>query len=166
MEMATVAEFDGAAEATKSTTELFRWSDYVHIGRDAESCEHATDGECSEEGHFHAWVCLPNTFQIRDIADKARAAKARKVRALRDKGSDSHEVLEMDLDDLRRDHYDLLVTSLARAAVEKRIADIVRSVDEGDERFEHHAQDLEELNRLRGLPEEERDPEELERLEA
>src|SRR6059058_472198 len=111
MEMSTVdkpvaeaepaAEFDGQAEATRSTSELFRWSDYVHVGTDADTCEHAEDGMCADPQHFHAWVCLPNTFQIRDIADKARAAKARKVRALRDPESDSYAVLEEDLAELR-----------------------------------------------------------------
>lgn len=160
------ASHDGAAEATRSTTELFQWSGHVHVGAGAESCEHAEDGACADEKHFHGWLCLPNAFQIRDIADKARAAKARKVRALRDKESDSYQVLEMDLDDLRRDHYDDLVKALARGEVEKRMADIVRGVAEGDERFENHAQDLEELTRLRALPDDERDSEEVERLEA
>ena len=130
VEQPASAEFDGQAEATRSTAGLFQWSDYVHVGRGAEDCEHGQDGLCKDPEHFHAWVCLPNTFQIRDITDKARASKARKVRSLRDTDSDAHEVIE------------------------------------GDERFEHHDQDREELQRLLALPEDEQDKTEVERLQA
>jgi hypothetical protein len=166
---------DGKAEATRSSEELFEWSGYVHVGKGAEECLHAIDGECTEKprigadgtlsGHFHAWVCLPNQFQIRDIGDKARAARARKTRALRDPQSDSYAILEAELDDLRYNHFDELVDSLAHAQVNKDLLDIVRGIEE-DERFEHHAQDVEELNRLHDVPEDERDAEEYERLQA
>jgi hypothetical protein len=166
VEQPASAEFDGRAEATRSTAGLFQWSDYVHVGRGAEECEHGQDGSCSDVEHFHAWVCLPNTFQIRDITDKARAAKARKVRSLRDTDSDAHEVIEGDLYELRSDHWDELVAAIARAQVEKRLVDIVHGVVESDERFEHHDQDREELQRLLALPEDEQDKAEVERLQA
>jgi hypothetical protein len=171
MEMATVqpeeSQFDGQAEATRSTVELFQWSDYVHVGRGADTCEHAEDGTCVDAEHFHAWLCLPNPFQVRDIADKARAAKARKVRALRDATSDAHEILELELEELRIDHYDMLVTAIARAEVEKRMGEIVRGVIDGDERFEHHPQDFEELQRLRDLSDpSDQEKQETEQLEA
>jgi REP element-mobilizing transposase RayT len=41
-------------------------------------------GKCTDPDHFHAWIRLPNQFQIRDIAEKAKAAQARKKRMLRD----------------------------------------------------------------------------------
>lgn len=157
--------FDGHAEATRPTSELFKWSEWVHIGVEPEGCDHATDGKCTNEDHFHAWVCVANSFQIRDIADKARAAKARKARALRDPATDSYEVLEADLYELQHDRYDQLVEGIARANVEKRLPEIVNDLRE-QERFEHQAQDAEEFNRLRELPEEERDAEEFERLQA
>lgn len=157
--------YNGEAEATRSTSELFQWSGYVHVGRGAEECEHRADGACEEAEHFHAWLCLPNPFQIRDITDKARAAKARKQRALREKGSDLYEVLEADLRELRYDRYDELVEALAAAEVDRRLPDIVRELQD-DERFEHYAQDAEEFRRLRELPEDERDAEEWTRLEA
>jgi hypothetical protein len=156
---------DGEAEATRSSSELFKWSGYVHVGAGAEDCPQRTTGACVDPTHFHAWVCLPNTFQIRDIVDKARAAKARKRRALRDPESDVHAVLEDELDELRREHYDELVDALARGSIDKRLPEIVRELQE-DERFEHYAQDAEEYRRQSALPEDQRDAEEWERLQA
>lgn len=156
---------DGAAEATRSGEELFQWSGYVHVGPGAAECEHAIDGACTDRRHFHAWVCLPNQFQIRDITDKARAAKARKVRALRDPESDSFAVLEAELETDQREHFEELKRGVAEQEVQDRIVDIVREVDD-DERFENHAQDAEELQRLQGVKEDERDAEEYSRLQA
>lgn len=158
------AAHDGQAEATRSAEELFQWSTFVHVGADVEDCEHRTDGECDNERHFHAWVRLPNSFQVRDIVDKARAAKARKVRALRDSESDAYAIMESELDELRRDRYGELTDAIARANVEKNLPDLIRELNE-DERFEHQAQDAEEYQRLQELPEDDRDPEEYERLQ-
>lgn len=155
---------DGAAEATRSTEELFQWSGFVHVGGGAESCEHGADGACTDPKHFHAWVTLPNSFQIRDITDKARAARARKARALRDPESDAYAVLEAEIDDLFTFQHEALLDSLARAEVDKHIRTIVSGLED-DDRFEFHAQDAEEYNRLLTVPEEERDKEEFDRLE-
>jgi hypothetical protein len=159
-----VVAHDGEAEATRSAEELFQWSGYVHVGTGAQECEHAQDGECAAEAHFHAWLCLPNQFQIRDIGEKARAARARIQRALRDHESDSRAILEAELEDLR-DHYDALVDSMAQFEADKRITDIMREL-ESDERFEHHAQDAEEYTRLNRLSPTARDVDEFQRLEA
>lgn len=156
---------DGEAEATRSTEELFQWSDYVHVGAGAGDCEHRWDGECKDWRHFHAWVCLPNPFQVRDIGDKAAAGRARKIRAMRDPESDSYAVLEAELDEVRATRYDELLQALASAAVERELPEIVREVH-GEERFEHYDQDAEALRRLEAQPEEERDTEEYERLQA
>lgn len=158
--------YDGAAEATRSTAELFEWSGYVHVGGGAEECEHGLDGQCSVARHFHSWVCLPNPFQIRDIADKARAAKARKARALRDPESDSGVTLEAELMELRDgEEYELLVKVLAQRAVEAGLMDLIGEMGK-DPRFEHHPQDSEEFRRLQGLAEEDRDAEEFAGLQA
>ncbi len=157
---------DGKSEATRSTAELFQWSGYVHVGRGAEDCEHGVDGECADKEHFHAWVCLPNSFQIRDIGEKAMAAKARKMRALKDPESDSHVTLESELDGYRHEpRLGQLINALARARVEPHLPDIVKDVSQ-EERFEHHAQDAEEFKRLDELPEDQRDSEEYDRLSA
>jgi hypothetical protein len=159
-----VVAHDGEAEATRSAEELFQWSGYVHVGTGAQECEHGRDGECTEATHFHAWLCLPNQFQIRDIGEKARAARARTARALRDRDSDSRAILEAEVDDLR-DHYDVLVDSMAQFEADQHVADIMREL-ESDERFEHHAQDAEEYTRLNRLSPTARDAEEFQRLEA
>jgi hypothetical protein len=170
-----VATYDGQAEATRSGEELFQWSRYVHVGRGASECEHGQDGKCDRkpsplpdggmEGHFHAWVCLPNTFQIRDIGDKARAAKARKSRALRDPESDSYAVLEEDLAELSRDGMDKIIAAASEAEVEKRLPEIIDGLKD-DERFAHQEQDAEEFRRLEALSEDDRDAEEYDRLKA
>jgi hypothetical protein len=163
---------DGAAEATRSTQELFRWSGFVHVGAGAEQCEHRLDGQCKEtprtnpetggmEGHFHAWICLPNPYQVRDIQEKARAARARKVRALRDPESDSGVILEGELDELRREHMDELVQAIASRNVDAELMDIVREVQEREE-FENQAADAEEFQRLQQIPEVDRTSEEQE----
>jgi hypothetical protein len=143
--------------------ELFQWSTYVHVGAGAAECEHGEDGACTEPKHFHAWVCLPNAFQMRDIGEKAQAARARKKRALRDPESDSYAVLEDALEDLKRDQMEAVIDGAAKAEVSKRLGEIIEGVRK-DDRFEHQDQDAEELKRLERLPEEERDSEEYERL--
>jgi hypothetical protein len=159
------ATFDGVAEATRSNDELFQWSKFVHVGVGAAECEHGEDGECKDQAHFHSWVCLPNVFQIRDIGEKARAAKARKKRALLDPESDSYAIMEDELADFARDDMPRLVENVARSNVAKRVNDIVKELKE-DERFENQEQDAEELRRQTALPEGERDKEEYERLQA
>jgi hypothetical protein len=171
------ASYDGSAEATNSTEQLFQWSGYVHVGTGAEQCEHRSDGACTETEHFHGWVCLPNPYQVRDIADKARAARARKARAMRDAGdpnhsdpkrhepSDSYMVLESELDTYRQPHeFKLLIQSIAARTIERSLMDILDDLHK-DERFEHHAQDTEEFRRQQELPEDQRDEEEYTRLQ-
>ena len=162
-----VEAHDGVSEVTRSTEELFQWAGYVHVGVGAEECEHHIDGQCRNTEHFHAWVCLPNPYQIRDINDKAQAAKARKRRALRDREPDAYAILEDQLDDFREDARALsdLKDLIAQRRIEVKLLDIVGELAE-DERFEHHEQDAEEFRRLNALPEDERDAEDFERLQA
>lgn len=158
-------ESHDGSEASRSSEELFQWSGYVHVGRGAEECEHGVDGGCRDREHFHAWVCLPNTYQIRDVADKARAARARKVRALKDPESDSYAILEAELDELREpEAFKALIELVADREIEHNLLPMIEELQK-DERFEHHAQDSEEYNRLRETPEDERDTEEWERLQ-
>lgn len=168
---------DGEAEATRSTEELFQWSAYVSVGAGAVECEHATDGACADKKHFHAWTCLPNPYQVRDIVDKARAARARKARALKDAGdpthadpkrrepSDSYVTLESELDSFRMEQaYKELCSAIGRRNIERQLVDILDDLQK-DDRFEHHPQDAEEFRRMEAIPEDERDAEEYERLQ-
>jgi hypothetical protein len=157
----TDAPVDGA-EATRPTAHLFQYSQYVHAGEGSEECEHGRDGKCDDPSHFHAWVCLPNSLQHRDILEKARAARARRKRALKDAGgdgrpsSDAYETLESELDDLLSGDVEAIVTEMAARRARKGMAGRISEVIEDDERFENYYQDAEEWRRLSELAEEER----------
>lgn len=157
--------FDGAAEATRTTEELFQYAMFVHVGAGALDCEHAEDGECTDHVHFHAWLVMPNVFQFQDIEAKAQAARARKKRALNDTDSDARLVLEDQLDNAMNDpeQYRLMIEQLADARVRPELIEIRHSLLDSDE-FEHIDADSEELRRLMRLPEEERDADDFERL--
>ncbi len=157
---------DGApvegAEATRTTANLFEYSKYVHAGAGALECEHGEDGQCKEPTHFHAWICLPNSLQHKDIQEKARAAKARRKRAMRNAGengsgpSDAYVTLESELDDLMLGDREVLLSQIADRTVRKRFGEVVVDVREGDERFATYGQDAEEFQRQVALPEEQR----------
>jgi hypothetical protein len=165
-----------AAEQTRE--EIFRWSDWVDIGVGAEECDHKRDGRCQDRQHFHAWVRLPNPFQIRDITEKARAARARKVRELRDEESDARVVLEEQLDVLVEADREIIVDEIVDKDFAENYAKAVREVDDLDDEeyvpkdedddipklYAGIDQDREEYERQRQLPEEQRDSD-YERLE-
>lgn len=165
------APIEQEAEATRTTKHLFEYSQYVHAGEGAEECEHKIDGKCQDAGHFHAWVCLPNSIQHRDILEKARAAKARRKRALADAGgegrpaSDAYVMIESDLDDTLEGDTETVVAELAARSVRKRMPDLIREVQEAEDRFENYYQDAEEWRRLAALPEEERPTDEFKLLD-
>lgn len=169
-------EEDGApveegAEATRSARHLFAHNRAIHAGAGATECEHKDDGKCKDPDHFHAWVSLPNSMQHHDIFEKARAAKARKRRALRDAGtdgrqpSDAYVTLESDLDDLLSGDIEPVIDEIAVRKVKKALPERVAYVREHDERFENYAQDSEEWRRLKAMSEEERPTEEFEQLD-
>lgn len=95
----TVAPEQSTAEK-RNTDELFKYSDWVHVGPGAEECADAMNGKCANPMHFHAWVRLPNQFQHQSITDKANAAKARKIRAFRDADSDESAILDGQLEEI------------------------------------------------------------------
>jgi hypothetical protein len=161
--------------ATQPRKRLFEWSQWVHVGQGADECEHRTDGACKDEDHFHAWVRLPNPYQRKDILEKARAARARRMRTLRDPDSDARAIIEDDLDAIRAsDAKDILVDEMMNAQFQEILVDATREVmdydatgveakdseggEDGDEpkKYALIGQDIEELNRLESLPEEER----------
>ena len=160
MEAATIEQTEiPQAAAQVSAQKMFRYSTFVDIGEGAETCEHARDGKCDDIEHFHAWCRLPNPYQHEDIRKKAMAAKARKLRELRDPESDASVVLDEQLtrmsDEVYREQVidDLLLSEWAN--------DYLQAQGEVDEReeYEHVAQDREEYVRLheaeKDLPEEE-----------
>lgn len=158
------------AEAEKTRHEIFRYTSFIHVGDGAQECEHREDGACKDEAHFHAWIRLPNPFQVRDIAEKARAARARRMRMLKDKDSDAFVILESELDEMTEEHREAMVleiinsdfvgdydTAMLRVR-EIEVEDYVPE-DESDEvpkLYSNIEQDQEEYQRQFALPEDQR----------
>lgn len=157
--------FDGAAEGTRSTEELFQWCQFVHVGTGAKECEGGENGSCRDPAHFHCWLTLPNLFQQRDITTKADAARARKRRSLKDPESDASAVLEEQLGawEANDESFEVLLRTMATRTVQPEILDIRQGLVDTD-RFEHIDADIEELTRLVREPDDERDAEEFTRL--
>jgi hypothetical protein len=151
-----------AAAATRSNSKLFEWSGFVHVGDGANECPQREEGVCDDPDHFHAWVCLPNPLQIRDIGDKARAAKARKIRALKDSGdgereeSDSYITLEASIEEAIETELPMVIGEIVEERAAKALGTVYQQLKE-EERFEGYDQDIEELRRQEILPEDQRD---------
>lgn len=166
------AESEATAQAQRTTDQLFRWSGYVDVGDGAEDCDERLSGDCKDSKHFHSWVCLPNAFQIDDIREKGRAAKARKVRSMKDAGdpangraaSDSYEILENDLTYIAGGDLKVIHQEIAKKNVQSDYRLIVAELYEREE-FASYEQDLEELNRLKEMPEDDRDAETFEQVQ-
>jgi hypothetical protein len=185
MEAATVptaVETEGPQETSEKAAagqprkELFKWSSWLHVGDGAADCAHAEDGKCQDDTHFHAWCRLPNPYQTRDILEKARAARARRMRTLRDPDSDARAILEDDMAAIRDSGArEILVNEILYAMRQEFLVDATREVmdydkpeseveqdeEEGKDGeppklYELIDQDLEELERLEALPEDQR----------
>lgn len=89
-----------------SRAELYRWQTWVHVGPGADNCEDVDEANgtvsCGNPLHFHAWCRLPNQFQQEELREKALAAKARKMRLLREPGADLCEIMESEIEALAR----------------------------------------------------------------
>lgn len=174
----TEPKSDVTADAERTHEERFKWRTWVHYPQGASQCENATNGKCRDADHFHAVCRLPNPFQQQDIVEKASAARARRLRMLRDPESDASIILEDQLQGLRDADKSILVEELvdrtfaedyieAAREVERRMDDSY--VPEGDEEipriYADIDQDREEYMRRKDLPEDERgdDFEELEK---
>lgn len=144
---------------------LFEFSRWIHIGEGSEECEHKEDGKCEDGRHFHAWCRIPNQFQHEAIREKAMAAKARKIRALKDPESDAHTILEFALDELKaaNDPEGLVDEILKKDHMNVHLA----AVNElkATEEFAHIDDDEERARALRNESEETRNNEELAQLE-
>lgn len=151
------------AAAERNTAKLFQWSQWLHVGEGAEECDERYTGRCQNEDHFHAWCRLPNALQNKDITEKALAAKARRLRALKDPESDAYAIFETDLDELRES--DDRDQAVREAAGDDPFDALTANADVLERpEFEHQEQDREEWLRLLTVPVEDRDEEEFERL--
>lgn len=155
---------------------LYRWSAWCHVGPGADTCEDINEeqgtNDCSNPSHVHLWCRLPNQFQHREIRERALAAKARRVRQLRDPESDSFVILEEEMDALARvgdagkdDIVDELVGKdwwkFHLTAVQE-----VKAREESDDTkpFEHIDADLDRLDVLKAMAEDDRPAEEYAEL--
>ncbi len=166
-----VAPVMPVAEAEKSPAKLFQWSQHVHVGDGAEDCPERETGKCADVGHFHAWLRLPNPFQVRDITAKAAAARARTHRELMSPESDIKLELEFELEGLHEVPKEILVDEIVDKDWNTDYVEAIREVDsyedpdfvpenEGDEIpkvWAHIDQDREEYERQQALPEEQRE---------
>lgn len=162
--------------AAKPISGMFRYSTWVHVGPGAHECtgidEDKGTVECELEEHFHAWVRLPNQFQHREVRDKAMAARARRIRQLRDPETDSYAVLEGDLDELARQGDSAkegIVEELAGKDwfhdTTQAAKDLAEKEDEhGELIYEHIERDQLRLREINDMPEEERPEEEMAEL--
>lgn len=166
MSTATAEPTEAAEPATTPTH--FHWATFVHIGDGAEAC--ADNGaSCTESGHFHAWLRLPNPFVRDDLRKKALAARARRLRMFRDAESDSATILDGELEELRTEadrdgNTESLIDRVVLKGWGERHLEAMREVMEEDD-YEHIEADRERFAELADLPAEERPAEEFKALD-
>jgi hypothetical protein len=170
-----------ADDAQKTPDQIFRYSTWVHVGPGSEDCEDLDEAagtvDCSNPLHFHAWCRLPNQFQHREIREKALAAKARKIRQLRDPETDASAILEEDLDGLARQGDDakpVLVEELVGNEwwqdymdAARDVQELEEGVDEDDDPirpFERVERDQARFDDLAAMPEDQRPNDEFDEL--
>lgn len=136
---------------TGTAQRMFRYSEFVHVGEGAAECELAETGECEDPRHFHAWCRLPNVYQAQDIRQKGLAAKARKLRELRDPDSDASVIVDNQLAEVNDPLFrETLIDELVGREWAEDYLEAQKDVDEREE-FEHIGQDREELRRLNDI---------------
>ena len=124
---------EASSDAGKTPAQVFKYADHVHVGPGAADCPHGTDGQCEEAEHFHAFCRLPNQFQHSDIRQRALAAKARRLRQLKDPEADSYQILEADMEILLAEgDREALVDELVNAEWYKDHLQAVRELQEGE----------------------------------
>lgn len=136
-----------AAAKHASATQIFHYSGYVHVGPGAEECEEGEAGSCSDPLHFHAWCRMPNKVQHRDIVEKALAAKARRIRAMRDPEADAHAVLEAALGSFDAGQIDTVIDEIVEVEWRKDYAAALADASE-EEQFERIDADRERFQEL------------------
>jgi hypothetical protein len=143
------AQAPQAVAETATSAKIFKYSEFVDIGDGAAECEHARDGQCEEPTHFHAWCRIPNRYQEEDIRNKAMAAKARQVRAMKDPESDLGIVLDSELQPLNDERFrETLIDELVGEELATDYIEAQTDVREREE-YEHIDQDQEEHERLK-----------------
>lgn len=162
---APAEEAEQSEAEERSHGDLFKYSTWVHIGPGADQCEERENASCSNPYHFHAWCRLPNQFQHASIREKALAAKARRLRQLRDEDSDARVILDEGIEELiRGEKREAMVEELASKDFADDYFKAVQEVGEREE-FKTIAEDRERLRALTAMPEDQRPTEEHEELD-
>jgi hypothetical protein len=156
-----------ARAETLNSSQMFEFSRYVHVGPGAAECEDGENGECQNPAHFHAWVRLPNQFQVTSLREKGDAAAARKLRVLRDEDSDSRAILDGELEELARQaDQEALIEAVTNADFLKDHMAAMNEVRTDEELgFATIEDDRERLTALEAIPPEDRPEEEFEELQ-
>lgn len=148
-EVETPVEAPPEPDATTTVEQTFRYYAVVEV----------------PEQDFRAFIRLPNQFQHADIRQKAMAAKARRVRQLRDPEADASVILEGELDELfRANDKAPIIDELLSKDWWKDHLESIKDARE-DEAFGHIDDDERRLAELEAKPAEERPAEEYEELE-
>lgn len=112
-----------------------------------------------------AFIRLPNQFQHADVRLKALAAKARRMRQLRDPEADAYVILEAEMDDLvRAGDTEPLIDEIVRKDWWKDHMDGAADVKEREE-FAHIEEDQQRHVEMLALADDKRDAEEFAELE-
>lgn len=144
---------------------LFKHSAYVHVGPGASDCPERQDGSCTNQMHFHAWCRVPNQFQHSSIREKAMAAKARKLRALRDPESDARTILDSGVEELvHTNAREEMIEELVQKDFLNDYSKAAAEVGE-EEEFKTIAEDRERYRALAAMDEEQRPTEEYGELD-
>lgn len=151
-----------------TANKMHRYSDYLHLGPDAEDCEHAIDGACTNVDHSHIWCRLPNQFERTSLSEKAAAAAARRLRVLRDPESDPRVILDGEIESLRiNDQRDDMIAEITNSDF---LADHLTALkeigEEDDGEWDTIDEDRERLRALEEMAHEDRPAEEYQELSA
>lgn len=138
---------DTPAAAETDTKEALRWFEIVEV----------------PEAGFTAFVRLPNDYQHKDIREKAMAAKARRIRALRNTSTDAWEVLEFEMNSAAEAE-GALENLAHEIMLDRADRDRYAAMTEVNEReeYEHVRQDQERFRSMQAM--EDRPEEEWEEL--
>lgn len=170
------------APAESAPRSLYKYATWIHVGPGAEECTEVDEENgtcaCPDSGHFHAWCRLPNSFQERDIRERALAGKARKIRQFREDGTDANVILEAELEELLTSKdaaekitdellgYDWTSDYLTAVQEVRDLDDEGDDAGEGAKLYAHIDDDRLRFAKLQSQPEEERSQDEFNELQT
>lgn len=159
-------ETDSPQEASapdRTEAQLFKYSDFIHVGEGSAECEHRVDGKCDNPDHFHCWIRLPNKFQVVQMKEKGQAARARVMRQARDPESDRFAIVENEIAEAINQGEEAMVAELTgREAYKHENAAMRELVEEEDSPYVTIEEDQVRWNFLNQLTPEKREEDAVE----